>query len=101
MLALGLREQFRADGVVVTISHPGFVDTDMASGVRLPKASPRSVADRSLDGFEAEQSTVFPDRLAEMVQDALATRTPAILAEPQQVMTGLVQDFEADPRAGS
>lgn len=101
MLALGLREQFRGNGVVVTIAHPGFVDTDMASDVRLPKASPRSVAERCLDGFEAEETSVFPDRLAELVQEALAERTPAILAEPQRVMTGLVQAFERDPRAGS
>jgi NAD(P)-dependent dehydrogenase (short-subunit alcohol dehydrogenase family) len=89
MLALGLREQLRASGVVVTTSHPGFIDTDMAAGVPYPKASPRSVADASLDGLAAELTVVFPDALAVLVADALVTRMPEVLVEPQQVMTEL------------
>lgn len=100
MLALGLREQFVADGVVVTISHPGFIDTDMAADVQLPKASARQVADRSLDGWEAGVASVFPDRFAEIVEQALAEEMPAILAEPQRVMTRLVERFQQDARAG-
>ena len=101
MLALGLREQLAADGVVVTISHPGFIDTDMAADLALPKASPRSVAERSLDGLEAEAATVFPDRFAELVEAALETQAAAILAAPQRVMTSLVAEFQKDPAAGT
>jgi NAD(P)-dependent dehydrogenase (short-subunit alcohol dehydrogenase family) len=100
MLALGLREQLGADGVVVTISHPGFIATDMAADVALPKASPRQVAERSLDGWEAGVASVFPDRFAEIVEHAMAEQMPAILAEPQRVMTGLVEQFQQDPLAG-
>jgi NAD(P)-dependent dehydrogenase (short-subunit alcohol dehydrogenase family) len=89
MLALGLREHLRGSGVVVTTSHPGFIDTDMAAEVPYPKATPRSVADDSLDGLAAEQTVVFGDALAELVEAALITRMPEVLTEPQQLMTEL------------
>ncbi len=89
MLALGLREHLRGSSVVVTTSHPGFIDTDMAAAVPYPKATPRSVADDSLDGLVAEQTVVFGDALAELVEDALVTRMPEVLTEPQQLMTEL------------
>ena len=89
MLVLGLREELRSSGVVVTTSHPGFIDTDMAAGVPYPKASPRSVADDSLDALAAERTVVFGDPLAELVEDALITRMPEVLTEPQQLMTEL------------
>ncbi len=97
MLALGIREQLRAAGVVVTTSHPGFIDTDMAARVPYPKASPRSVADASLDGLVAEQTVVFPDALAQLVEDALVTRMAEVLVEPQQVMTELTGRLSAEP----
>jgi NAD(P)-dependent dehydrogenase (short-subunit alcohol dehydrogenase family) len=89
MLALGLREQLQTSGVVVTTSHPGFIDTDMAASVPYPKASPRSIADASLDGLVAEQTVVLGDALAELVEDALLTRMPEVLHEPQRLMTEL------------
>jgi len=96
MLALALREQLGADGVVVTTSHPGFIDTDMAREVPFPKASPEEVVERSLDGWEAETTVVFPDRLAELVERAMVERMPEVLAQPQRVMTGLVADLQGE-----
>src|SRR6516162_595440 len=90
MLALGVRQELRGDGVVVTTSHPGFVDTGMAERIPYPKATPEEVAERSLDGLEAEATVVFPDRLAEMVDQALVTRAAEVLDEPQRLMTELV-----------
>jgi NAD(P)-dependent dehydrogenase (short-subunit alcohol dehydrogenase family) len=97
MLALALREQLGADGVVVTTSHPGFIDTDMASEVPYRKASPQEVVDRSLDAWAAGATVAFPDRLAELVEGALVTRAPEVLAEPQRVMTALVAELQAPP----
>lgn len=97
MLALGARQELRENGVVVTTSHPGFVDTDMAERMAHPKASPEDVAERSLDGLEAEATVVFPDRLAEMVEQALLGRAAEVLHEPQRLMTELV-DRLRDPR---
>jgi NAD(P)-dependent dehydrogenase (short-subunit alcohol dehydrogenase family) len=96
MLALALREQLAADGVVVTTSHPGFIDTDMARDVPYPKASPDEVVARSLDGWEAEATVVFPDRLAELVEQAMCERMPEVFTQPQRVMTGLVADLEGE-----
>jgi NAD(P)-dependent dehydrogenase (short-subunit alcohol dehydrogenase family) len=95
MLALALREQLAADGVVVTTSHPGFIDTDMAAAVPYPKATPEEVVERSLEAWEAGATVVFPDRLAELVAQALEDRLPEVLAEPQRVMTGLVGELQA------
>jgi NAD(P)-dependent dehydrogenase (short-subunit alcohol dehydrogenase family) len=94
MLALALREQLAADGVVVTTSHPGFIDTDMAAEVPYPKASPEEVVERSLDAWEAEATVVFPDRLAELVERALGERSTEVLTQPQRVMTGLVAELQ-------
>jgi len=94
MLAAALREQLLADGVVVTTSHAGFVDTDMAKDVPYPKASPEEVAERSLAAWEAEAAVVFPDRFAVMVEDALLTRMREVLDEPQRLMTSLVSDLQ-------
>jgi NAD(P)-dependent dehydrogenase (short-subunit alcohol dehydrogenase family) len=96
MLALALREQLAADGVVVTTSHPGFIDTDMAREVPYPKASPEEVVERSLDAWEADATVVFPDRLAGLVERALCERMPEVLTQPQRVMTGLVADLQGE-----
>jgi NAD(P)-dependent dehydrogenase (short-subunit alcohol dehydrogenase family) len=95
MLAAGLRSELKADGVAVTVSFPGFVDTDMTTGVQIPKASPRSVADRSLDALAAGLSTVFPDTLAELVETAVCTDMAGVLADPQAVMTRLIRELRA------
>jgi NAD(P)-dependent dehydrogenase (short-subunit alcohol dehydrogenase family) len=99
MLAMALREQLAADGVVVTTSHAGFLDTEMAKDVPYPKASPEQVAERSLAAWEAEQAVVFPDRFAEMVERALLTRAREALDEPQRLMTSLVAALEREARA--
>jgi NAD(P)-dependent dehydrogenase (short-subunit alcohol dehydrogenase family) len=100
MLAMGVRSELKAAGVVVTSTFPGFIDTDMTAGIPIPKASPRSVAQRSLDAFEAERAAVFPDRLAELVEDAVVTDMAAVLDDPQAVMTRLIAALRGDPRAG-
>jgi NAD(P)-dependent dehydrogenase (short-subunit alcohol dehydrogenase family) len=97
MLATGVRAELRTAGVTVTSTFPGFIDTDMTTGLDIPKASPRSVADRSLDAFAAGRSTVFPDRLAELVENAVTQDMAAVLDDPQAVMTRLIREFRLDP----
>lgn len=96
MLAAALREQLAAEGVVVTTSHAGFVDTDMAKGVPYPKATPEEVAERSLAAWEAGEAVVFPDRFAELVEDAMLTRMREVLDEPQWLMSSLVSDLQRE-----
>src|SRR3954447_17154443 len=68
MLASGVRSECKADDVTVTSAYPGFIDTDMTAGTEIPKASARAVAERSLDAWQKGRASVFPDRLAELVE---------------------------------
>ncbi len=96
MLATGVRSELMDDGVVVTSSFPGPIDTRVTAGWDMPKAPPRLVADRSLDAWQAERTLVFPDRLAELVEHALLNNMDAVLDNPQAVMTELVMAFRSD-----
>jgi hypothetical protein len=40
---------------------------------------------------------VFPDRLAELVEDAVTQDMAAVLDDPQAVMTRLIRAFRLDP----
>jgi NAD(P)-dependent dehydrogenase (short-subunit alcohol dehydrogenase family) len=83
MLALAVREELRSNGATVTTVLAGFMDTAMAAGFDLPKASPMQVAERSLDGWLAGQNTVWPDRFAEVVRDAVGEKYQRLLDEPR------------------
>ena len=49
---------------LVVAVYPGPVDTDMAQGIPMEKATPASVAHEILDGIEAGTEEVFPDPMA-------------------------------------
>jgi NAD(P)-dependent dehydrogenase (short-subunit alcohol dehydrogenase family) len=83
MLALAVREELRGNGATVTTVLPGFMDTAMAAGFDLPKASPMQVAELSLDGWSVGQNTVWPDRFAEVVRDAIGEKYQRLLDEPR------------------
>jgi NAD(P)-dependent dehydrogenase (short-subunit alcohol dehydrogenase family) len=100
MLATAVRSELKGDGVVVTGSFPGFIDTDMTAGVDIPKAPPRLVADRSLDGWQAEHTSVFPDRLAELVEHAVLSNMAAVVGDPHTLMTGIISSLRSDEPAG-
>jgi NAD(P)-dependent dehydrogenase (short-subunit alcohol dehydrogenase family) len=100
MLALGLREQLTATGATVTVVLPGFIDTDMGAAFDSPKASPRQIAERSLDGWLAGESTVWPDRFAELVRDAIGEPMHVLLDRPREIASALQATFLADPDAG-
>jgi NAD(P)-dependent dehydrogenase (short-subunit alcohol dehydrogenase family) len=93
MLALAAREELRNAGVTVTIVLPGFIDTGMAANFDRPKASPMQVAERSLDGWLAGHGTVWPDRFAELVRDAVGQPYEQLLDEPRKVMTAVQAVF--------
>jgi NAD(P)-dependent dehydrogenase (short-subunit alcohol dehydrogenase family) len=93
MLALAVREELRDAGVTVTVVLPGFIDTDMAANFNRQKASPMQVAERSLDGWLAGQGTVWPDRFAELVRDAIGQPYEQLLDEPAKIMTGVHAAF--------
>jgi NAD(P)-dependent dehydrogenase (short-subunit alcohol dehydrogenase family) len=94
MLALDLREELRDSGGTVTVVLPGFIDTDMGAAFgSTAKATPDQIAELSLDGWLAGEHTIWPDRFAELVRDAVGEPFRALLEEPRQVMTAVHAAF--------
>lgn len=86
MGALGVRAELPE--ATVTIALPGFVDTEMSAPLTMPKADPRTVAERILDGWTAGVATVWPDAFAELVRDtAVGTPFLRLLDHPHDVMS--------------
>jgi NAD(P)-dependent dehydrogenase (short-subunit alcohol dehydrogenase family) len=60
-LTQSLRALWAGRGVRVHAALVGAVDTDLARGLDIPKASPESVARGILDGVENGEEEIFPD----------------------------------------
>lgn len=72
----GLRHELRAQGTQVFTVHMGFVDTDMTSGVNMPKSSPAEIVQRTLDGLEAGTEEILADDFTRQVKAALVAQPP-------------------------
>jgi NAD(P)-dependent dehydrogenase (short-subunit alcohol dehydrogenase family) len=59
-LTQGVRAELAGQGTRVIAVMPGFVDTDMASGVPGPKLSPAAVADAVLEALRGDVDDVYP-----------------------------------------
>ncbi|MFC7362269.1 SDR family oxidoreductase [Nocardioides astragali] len=66
-----LRLELAPRGVQVLGVHMGYVDTDMASGVEAPKASPGDIVRQVLDGLESGVDEVLADDTARSVRSGL------------------------------
>jgi len=64
-LTQGARMLLGAQGTHVAGVYPGPVDTDMARGIEMDKATPQDVANAILDGVEEGREDIFPDPFAE------------------------------------
>ena len=64
-LTQGARMLLGAQGTHVAGVYPGPVDTDMARGIEMDKATPQHVANAILDGVEEGRDDIFPDPFAE------------------------------------
>ena len=71
-LTNGLRAELAAQGTQVVGLHVGYVDTDMARGVRAPKTSPTDVVRAGLDAVAAGQDEVLVDELSRNVKSGLS-----------------------------
>jgi len=71
-LTNGLRHELRAQGTQVLGMHMGFVDTDLARGVEMPKSTPDDVVRRALDALEAGAEEVLADELTQQVKRGLS-----------------------------
>ncbi|GAA2459838.1 SDR family oxidoreductase [Streptomyces glaucus] len=73
-----LRLELKPRGIGVTGLHVGYVDTDMTAGIDAPKAKPRDVAVRALDGVESDAHEVLADDVSRRVKAALAEDLAAL-----------------------
>lgn len=59
----GARIELAAKGITVHSINPGPIDTDMARGIDMEKASPEDTAQGIIRGFEAGEPDIFPDSI--------------------------------------
>jgi short-subunit dehydrogenase len=84
-LSQSLRALLAGRGVKVHAVLPGPVDTDMARGIEVPKASPESVARAIFDGVEKGEEDIFPDPVSESLAESW--RSGAVKALERQFAT--------------
>jgi NAD(P)-dependent dehydrogenase (short-subunit alcohol dehydrogenase family) len=70
-LTNGIRTELHHLGTLVVGVHAGFIDTDMAAGLDVPKISPESVAVQAFDAVEAGQVEVLADDRTRSVKASL------------------------------
>jgi NAD(P)-dependent dehydrogenase (short-subunit alcohol dehydrogenase family) len=77
-LTNALRMELRRQGTLVVAVHSGFIDTDMAAGVKAEKISPPSVAAQIVAAIETNAEEVLADPTSEMVKASLANDLTAL-----------------------
>lgn len=95
-LTNALRFQLKASGTQVLGLFAGYIDTDMAADVDLPKVSPRHVAERILAGIREGRDEAFADTRTEETSQAVRTDPDGVRARMQQMW-----DSGALPRSRS
>ena len=76
-LSNALRQELTGQGTQLLSVHAAFIDTDMASGVQMPKTSPDDVARIAFDALHAGESEVLVDEVTRQVRAGFAA-TPAV-----------------------
>ena len=84
-LTNGVRLELHHQGTLVVAVHAGFIDTDMAALVNVPKLSPESVAEQVFAAVEAGQVEVLCDERTRTVK--------AELSRDQELIYPAVQEF--------
>ncbi|GIF49052.1 short-subunit dehydrogenase [Asanoa ferruginea] len=74
-----LRTELRPRGIEVTGLYMGYVDTDLAAHVTLPKSEPRVITRAAADGIEAGADEVLADEITKAVRAALGGDPAALL----------------------
>jgi NAD(P)-dependent dehydrogenase (short-subunit alcohol dehydrogenase family) len=92
-LTNGIRIELAHQGTLVVAVHSGFIDTDMAAGIDLPKTSPESVARQALDAVEAGGIEVLADERTRTVK--------AELPRDHELIYPPVQEFWDAARKGA
>jgi len=82
-LTNGLRNDLRKQKTQVIGMHVGFVDTDLARGIDLPKSSPDVVVRRAFDALEAGADEVLADDRSRIVKQGLSAEPGLYLLAPK------------------
>ena len=77
-----LRFHLRERGIQVLGLHVGFVDTDLTSGIDVPKASPEEVVQRTYDALAAGKSEIMADAGTATLKSTLAAEVPGYITPP-------------------
>lgn len=80
-----VRFQLKAQGTQVVSVFSGYIDTDMAAGIDLPKVSPRQVAEQTLAAIRDGRDQAFADDLTEETDKAVRTNPEGMRAKIQQM----------------
>ena len=91
-LTNGIRLELHHQGTLVVGVHAGFIDTDMAALVDLPKDSPEAVAQQVCDAVEAGQAEVLCDERTRTVKAELSRDQELIYPPVQKFWDGALQD---------
>ncbi|GIF64434.1 short-chain dehydrogenase [Asanoa ishikariensis] len=75
-----LRAELAPQGVGVTGLYVGYIDTDLAAHVTLPKSDPRVVARAGIDGIEAGVDEVLADEFTRAVRGAIGADPTTLLS---------------------
>ncbi|WP_395678497.1 SDR family oxidoreductase [Inquilinus sp.] len=77
-----LRFHLRERGIQVLGLHVGFVDTDLTSGIDVPKASPEDVVRQTYDALAAGKSEIMADVGTAVLKSTLAAEVPGYISPP-------------------
>ncbi len=90
-LTNGIRMELSGQGTLVVGVHAGFIDTDMAAGIDVPKISPESVARQAFDAVEAGRVEVLADERTRSIKASLPRDQELIYPPLQQFWYGGVK----------
>lgn len=78
-LSNALRQELKEQGTELLSVHAAFIDTDMASGVQMPKASPDEVVRLAFEALQAGKSEVLVDDTTRQVRAGFGATPPVYL----------------------
>lgn len=83
-LTNALRQELAAQHTHVLGLHAGFIDTDLTTGLDVPKVSPQSIVTAAFDGLQQGAMQVLADDITKQVHQALSAYPQVYLVAAQQ-----------------
>lgn len=80
-----IRIELREQGTLVAGVYAGFIDTDLAAGIDLPKVRPEDVAAATIEALRAGREQVLADTASQEIRAALDADPEALNRQMQQL----------------